>query len=412
MDGHVDTAAMPKASKNKHHGGKHGHVPGPQNAASAGASSAGGARAAGAAPYRHRHVGVELHHSLGQHLLKNPLVTQAMIEKAAIKGTDTVLEVGPGTGNLTLKLLECARRVVAVEHDPRMVVELQKRLAGTELVHKLQLMHADFMRVELPFFNLCVANIPYQISSPLVFKLLSHPQRFRCAILMVQREFAQRLCAKPGDELYCRLSVNAQLLSKVDHLMKVSKNSFRPPPKVDSSVVRIEPKNPPPPVNFIEWDGLVRLCFNRKNKTLGAIFRQKSMLRLIADNLKTHRALAGGASMEVDDEAPTAPPPPKAAAAPAANPFATLLRPEAWGGGGAAGDAASAGGAAASDEAAVGDGSADRARAVVDSVLEATGFAEQRSSKMDMDDFLALLAQFNSAGVHFSNGSLEGSMVD
>eukprot|EP00966_Prymnesium_polylepis_P305008 7047602-Prymnesium_polylepis.1 len=92
---------------------------------------------------------------------------------------------------------------------------------------------------------------------------------------MVQREFAQRLCAKPGDEMYCRLSINTQLLAKVDHLMKVSKNSFRPPPKVDSSVVRIEPKNPPPPVNFIEWDGLVRLCFNRKNKTLGAIFRSK-----------------------------------------------------------------------------------------------------------------------------------------
>ena len=119
---------MPKASK-KHGGGKAAHVGGPQCAASAGASSVGSSRAAAAAPYRHRHVGVELHHSLGQHLLKNPLVTQAMIEKAAIKGTDTVLEVGPGTGNLTLKLLESARRVVAIEHDPRMVVELQKRLA-------------------------------------------------------------------------------------------------------------------------------------------------------------------------------------------------------------------------------------------------------------------------------------------
>ena len=76
-----------------------------------------------AAPYRH--AGVELHHSLGQHLLKNPLVTAAMIEKAGIKATDTVLEIGPGTGNLTLKLLECCKKVVAVEHDPRMVVELQ-----------------------------------------------------------------------------------------------------------------------------------------------------------------------------------------------------------------------------------------------------------------------------------------------
>lgn len=222
-----------------------------------GKQKAGPGARAGAAPY-HRHVGVELHHSLGQHLLKNPLVTQAMIDKAAIKGTDTVLEIGPGTGNLTVKLLEHAKKVIAVEHDPRMVVELQKRLHATPLGNKLQLIHSDFLKVDLPFFNLCVANIPYQISSPLIFKLLAHPQRFRCAILMVQREFAQRLCAKPGDELYCRLSINTQLLAKCDHLMKVSKNSFRPPPKVDSSVVRIEPKNPPPPVNFVEWDGLVR----------------------------------------------------------------------------------------------------------------------------------------------------------
>ena len=237
---------------------------------------AGGGGAAGASssssPY-HRHVGVELHHSLGQHLLKNPLVTAAMVEKAAIKSTDTVLEIGPGTGNLTLKLLESCKMVIAVEHDPRMVVELQKRVAGSEHAHKLQLIHSDVLKLELPFFNLCVANIPYQISSPLVFKLLAHASamRFRCAVLMVQREFAQRLCAKAGDELYCRLSVNTQLLAKVDHLMKVSKNSFRPPPKVDSSVVRIEPLHPPPPVNFVEWDGLVRLCFNRKNKTLRAV---------------------------------------------------------------------------------------------------------------------------------------------
>ena len=137
------------------------------------------AAASSSTPY-HRHVGVELHHSLGQHLLKNPLVTAAMIEKAAIKSTDTVLEIGPGTGNLTLKLLEIAKRVlthprrtcahlpavrsgwqvIAVEHDPRMVVELQKRVAGTDYAHKLTLIHSDVLKLELPFFNLCVANIP------------------------------------------------------------------------------------------------------------------------------------------------------------------------------------------------------------------------------------------------------------
>lgn len=105
--------------------------------------------------------------------------------------------------------------------------------------------------MELPPFDVCVANVPYQISSPIVFKLLAHKPAFRCAVLMFQREFAMRLVAKPNDPLYCRLSVNTQLLSKVEHVMKVSKNNFRPPPKVESSVVRIRPLQPPPPINFV-----------------------------------------------------------------------------------------------------------------------------------------------------------------
>ena len=84
--------------------------------------------------------------------------------------------------------------------------------------------------------------------------------------------------------MYCRLAVNTQLLAKVSHLLKVGRNNFRPPPKVDSSVVRIEPLRPPPPVNFREWDGLMRLCFGRKNKTLGAIFRQHHTLALLEEN--------------------------------------------------------------------------------------------------------------------------------
>ena len=103
---------------------------------------------------------------------------------------------------------------------------------------------------------------------------------------MFQREFAMRLVAKPGSDLYCRLSVNVQLLARVDHLIKVSKNSFKPPPKVESSVVRIEPKYPPPAINFTEWDGLVRLCFMRKNKTLSAIFRIKHVISMLHENFK------------------------------------------------------------------------------------------------------------------------------
>jgi len=212
--------------------------------------------------------------SFGQHILKNPLLIDNIIEKAKLQKTDVILEIGPGTGNLTMKLLENAKKVIAVEIDPRMAVELQKRVQGTSHASHLELIVGDFLKVDLPYFDVCVANIPYQISSPLIFKLLSYRPIFQCAVLMFQREFALRLIAKPGDSLFCRLSINTQLLAKTSHLIKVSRNNFRPPPKVDSSVVRITPHNPPPPINFVEWDGLVRLCFSRKNKTLGAIFKK------------------------------------------------------------------------------------------------------------------------------------------
>ena len=194
---------------------------------------------------------------LGQHFLKNPAVISAIIAKAGVKTTDTVLEIGPGTGNMTLPLLQQAKNVVAMECDPRMIREVLKRVEQTEHARNLKVIQGDALKTAWPFFDLMVANLPYQISSPVVFKLLSHRPMFRCAVLMFQEEFALRLTARPGEALYCRLSVNTQLLAKVDQLLKVGKQNFRPPPKVESRVVRIELKNPPPPVNFIEWDGLV-----------------------------------------------------------------------------------------------------------------------------------------------------------
>ena len=224
--------------------------------------------------------------SKGQHLLKNPMILSEIINKSGIKSTDTILEIGPGTGNLTMLLLDAAKKVIAIELDPRMVAQLIKRVGVSPYQNKLQLIQGDVLKQKLPFFDLCVANIPYQISSPIVFKLLSHRPLFRAAVLLIQREFAMRLIAKPGTEFYCRLSVNVQLLSKVEHIMKVSKKNFVPPPKVESSVVRIEPIHPLPKINFIEWDGMLRICFSRKNKTLGALFKQKKILEMIYQNYK------------------------------------------------------------------------------------------------------------------------------
>jgi len=160
-------------------------------------------------------------------------------------------------------------------------------------MNRLKIIVGDVLKTELPYFDVCVANLPYQISSPIVFKLLLHRPIFRSALLMFQREFALRLVAKPGDELYCRLSVNTQLLAKVTHVMKVGKNNFRPPPKVESSVVKIEPINPPPPINFQEWDGLLRIAFSRKHKTLAANFKSHVVMEMLEQNYRTFCALNG-----------------------------------------------------------------------------------------------------------------------
>nr|ACO14626.1 Probable dimethyladenosine transferase [Caligus clemensi] len=286
--------------------------------------------------------GLMFNTSLGQHILKNPAVVDSIIEKSGLRPTDTVLEIGPGTGNLTAKLLDKVKRVIVCEVDPRMVAELQKRFQHSPFKPKLEILVGDAIKTELPFFDVCVANVPYQISSPLVFKLLLHRPFFRCAVLMFQREFAMRLIAAPGDKLYCRLSINTQLLSTVHHLLKVGRNNFRPPPKVESSVVRIEHKNPPPPINFKEWDGLTRICFVRKNKTLGAAFSQTPVLLTLDKNYRTHLSL--------NEE----------------------MVPEDF-----------------------------SIKKLIEEVLDSIDFKEKRARTMDIDDFMKLQHAFNSKGVHF-----------
>ncbi|CAG8950009.1 hypothetical protein HYFRA_00004342 [Hymenoscyphus fraxineus] len=211
--------------------------------------------------------------NVGQHILKNPGVAEAIVAKAFLKPSDTVLEVGPGTGNLTVRILEKAKKVIAVELDPRMAAEVTKRVQGRPEQKRLEVLLGDVIKMEtLPQFDVCISNTPYQISSPLVFKLLSLPNPPRVSVLMFQREFALRLTARPGDSLYCRLSVNAQFWAKITHIMKVGKNNFKPPPQVESSVVRIEPKmgSERPGVSWDEWDGMLRVCFVRRGRTMRA----------------------------------------------------------------------------------------------------------------------------------------------
>uniref|UniRef100_A0A0E0LL44 rRNA adenine N(6)-methyltransferase n=1 Tax=Oryza punctata TaxID=4537 RepID=A0A0E0LL44_ORYPU len=217
-----------------------------------------------------------LHKPRGQHLLTNPRVLDAIAHRAALRPGDAVLEVGPGTGNLTVRLLASpAARVSAVEIDPRMVDAVTARVDALGLAHKLTVITADAVEAEFPEFDVCVANIPYGISSPLIAKLLFGPYRFRAATLLLQKEFARRLVAVPGDSEYNRLAANVRMVADARLLMDVSKRDFVPMPKVDSSLVEIRPRAAAPDVDLAEWLAFTRSCFGQKNKTLGAIFKQK-----------------------------------------------------------------------------------------------------------------------------------------
>ena len=126
---------------------------------------------------------------------------------------------------------------------------------------------------------------------------------------MFQREFAARLFARPGDRLYSRLSANAQMWARVEHVMKVGRNNFRPAPQVESSVVRLAPRTPRPRVAYEEWDGLLRVCFVRKNKTLRANFLgASSVVEMLEANWRTWCARNDVAVEDgpVDGDAPAA----------------------------------------------------------------------------------------------------------
>ncbi|CAL9777038.1 unnamed protein product [Musa acuminata subsp. burmannicoides] len=217
----------------------------------------------------------------GQYLLTNPRVLDTIARVAGLRPSDTVLEIGPGTGNLTARLLQSARRVVAVEIDPRMVDSVLARASRLGVDDRLTVITGDALKTEFPEFDICVANIPYGISSPLIAKLLfstSRPSSFRSAVLLLQKEFARRLLAVPGDSEFNRLAANVRLVATVELLMDVSKKDFVPCPKVDSTLVRLQPRTDVPEVDLAEWLAFSRTCFSNKNKTLGAIFKQKKRI--------------------------------------------------------------------------------------------------------------------------------------
>jgi 16S rRNA (adenine1518-N6/adenine1519-N6)-dimethyltransferase len=208
----------------------------------------------------------------GQNFLIDDRVVERQIEFAQIGKEDTVLEVGPGLGMLTFPLARQAKKVVAIEMDHKLAEYLRPRLP-----ENVELIEADALEIDFPPFDIMVSNLPYSISSPIIFKLLEH--RFQRAIVMLQKEFADRMVAAPDTEDYSRLSVNVYYRAECRLLEKVSCSRFWPQPKVDSAVVELIPR----PAPFTVKDErlffkLVEMLFQQRRKMIGTILRKRGLI--------------------------------------------------------------------------------------------------------------------------------------
>ncbi len=179
---------------------------------------------------------------LGQHFLIDKHVAEREITYADIGIDDVVLEIGPGKGILTQLLSKKARKVIAIEIDSALAEKLENTLPGN-----VSVIHADIMKIDfntLPRFNKIVSNLPFQISSPVTFKLLEYP--FSKAVLIYQKDFADRMVARFHTKNYSRLSVGVYYRTHCQILENVSRNCFSPQPKVESSIVEMIPRTKPP----------------------------------------------------------------------------------------------------------------------------------------------------------------------
>ncbi|MCK4445299.1 MAG: ribosomal RNA small subunit methyltransferase A, partial [Thermoplasmata archaeon] len=188
-----------------------------------------------------RELGIHPKKRLGQHYLVDKAVANRQVQYANISKSDTVLEIGPGLGILTKILIGRAKKVIAVEMDRQTAVYLMGEMPSIEVIRD------DVLKIDLPPFDKVVSNIPFNISSSITFRLLE--ENFQTGILMYQKEFAQRLTARRGSSDYSRLSVDAFYRADCEVLETIPGSSFYPRPKVDSSIVRLTPREPPFEVN-------------------------------------------------------------------------------------------------------------------------------------------------------------------
>ncbi|MEJ2206442.1 MAG: 16S rRNA (adenine(1518)-N(6)/adenine(1519)-N(6))-dimethyltransferase RsmA [Gemmatimonadota bacterium] len=247
--------------------------------------------------------------SLGQNFLVDPNLQRKIVEALAAGPDDAVLEIGPGRGALTDHLAGSVRRLVLVELDDDLADALSVRFEGREDV---RVVHADILQVSLPDLVerperlKVVGNIPYNITTPILFRLLARP-RPREIVLMVQEEVADRIVASVGTSAYGALAVGVQSVASAERLFRVGRGAFRPVPSVDSAVVRVRPIRPEP-LSEAEEGRLrivVRAAFQWRRKQLGKILRDHPDVRMTRPEAE---AVAARLGIDLEDRPERLPP--------------------------------------------------------------------------------------------------------
>ncbi|MER2013158.1 MAG: 16S rRNA (adenine(1518)-N(6)/adenine(1519)-N(6))-dimethyltransferase RsmA [Methanobrevibacter sp.] len=210
--------------------------------------------------------GITLNKNLGQNYLIDKNKRDQIIKFGNLNKNDTVLEIGTGIGTLTIEIARKAKKVIAIEQDENIYKILTKRLED-EQIDNVEPINDDALSVDFPKFNKIISNLPYQISSPITFKFLEYD--FDLAILMYQKEFAERMNGKVGTKDYSRLSAMLYFRCNVETLTDVSSESFIPKPKIDSTVVKLTPKeNKIDATDFKTYSKFTKALFQHRNKKI------------------------------------------------------------------------------------------------------------------------------------------------
>jgi 16S rRNA (adenine1518-N6/adenine1519-N6)-dimethyltransferase len=211
----------------------------------------------------------------GQHFLNDKKILQGIVDALAPSSSDTVIEVGPGRGSLTDILVELSGRVIGVEIDRALAAQLAERYRGRQNVEIVQ---ADVLETDLHALAgsdfLLIGNVPYYITTPIVFKALQAPIPRR-SVFLVQREVAERMAASADTDSYGALSVNIAAVANTEQVLDVPASAFQPPPKVESAVVRLRPREKPlvGAESLAPFRAFVQAAFGLRRKQMQRVLR-------------------------------------------------------------------------------------------------------------------------------------------